>query len=185
MPKAVQNDIFLPILQYLNVCQTRTCLYWGSSTHPVRTITGFAGFNHVKLYVPEGLINLDQIEGSGRDGDVDGETRFAGCCLFGCGKILDLIVTFSCSQLHFQKQIAGTKRYHVDELHVKTRSHTLVQMMCVWYIYLYTFILPNYCTKIQLNIWKFPKNSGFSSQIIHFDRVFYYKLSILGVFPPF
>ena len=85
--------------------------------------------------------------------------------LFGCGKIHDFIVTFSCSQLHFQKQIAGTKRYYVDELHVKTRSHTLVQMMCVWYIYLqYAFILQNDCTKIQFNIWKFPKIVGFPSK---------------------
>ena len=29
------------------------------------------------------------------------------------------------------------------------------------------------------------ENSGFSPQIIHFNRVFHYKPSILGVFPPF
>ena len=32
----------------------------------------------------------------------------------------------------------------------------------------------------MLNIWVFPKNGGFSPQIIHFDRVFHYKPSILG-----
>lgn len=94
MPSAVQNDIFLPILQYLNVCQTRTCLYWGSSTHPVRTITGFAGFNHVKLDVPEGLINLDQPEGFGRDGDVDGETRLPVVTLLAVEKSMTLSLHF-------------------------------------------------------------------------------------------
>ena len=34
--------------------------------------------------------------------------------------------------------------------------------------------------------WGVSKNKGFSSQIIHFNRVFHYKvLSILGVFPLF
>ena len=37
---------------------------------------------------------------------------------------------------------------------------------------------------ISCNIWMFPKNSGCSPQIIHFDRVFHYKPSILGGFPP-
>ena len=32
----------------------------------------------------------------------------------------------------------------------------------------------------QWSIWMFPENSGFSPQIIHFNRVFYYKPSILG-----
>ena len=117
----------------------------------------------MKLDVPEGLINFDQPEGSGRDGDVDGETRLAGCCPFWQWNnpwFHRYIFMFTAA---FPKRdITGTKRYHVDELHVKTRSHTLVQMMCLWYIY--SFILQNYCTKIQLNIWEFPKIVGFPSK---------------------
>ena len=30
------------------------------------------------------------------------------------------------------------------------------------------------------SIWVFPKNSGFSPQITHFNKVFHYKSSILG-----
>ena len=36
------------------------------------------------------------------------------------------------------------------------------------------------CLMGKLAIWVFPKNSGFSPQIIHFHRVFPYKPSILG-----
>ena len=41
-----------------------------------------------------------------------------------------------------------------------------------------------WCRYIYIYVWVFPK-IGVAPQIIHFNRVFHYKLSILGGFPPY
>ena len=48
-----------------------------------------------------------------------------------------------------------------------TEKHGRGTMSTMWFV-------------LFVNIWVFPKNSGCSSQIIHFNRVFHYKPSILG-----
>ena len=63
---------------------------------------------------------------------------------------------------------------YINSIH---NEHHLSNLHAIFYLF--------YLKKKSQSFMGVSENSGFSPQIIHFNRVFHYKPSILGVFPPF